>query len=167
MHLVLAVIAPGDHAVLVFLVELVAILAVARSLGLVLSRIGQPAVVGELLAGILLGPSVLGRIGPDIFDWLFPPSEVQGALLYGVAWLGLLLLLAATGLESDLGVLARLGRPAVLVTTGSLVVPLVIGFAVGFAVPSALFGPQADSAVFAASWPSPSASRPCLWWPGS
>jgi Kef-type K+ transport system membrane component KefB len=136
----LALIAPGEHEVLIFLVQLVAILSVARLLGLAMSRIGQPAVVGELMAGILLGPSILGRVSPELFDWIFPNTAEQGAMLYGVAWLGLLLLLAATGLESDLGVLARLGRPAVLVTLGSLLVPLGVGFAVGYVVPEALLG---------------------------
>jgi Kef-type K+ transport system membrane component KefB/nucleotide-binding universal stress UspA family protein len=147
---VLLLIPPGDHEVLVFLVELVVILTVARTLGFLLSRLGQPAVVGELLAGIVLGPSILGRLAPGVFDWLFPPAADQGAMLYGVAWIGLLLLLAATGLESDLGVLTRLGRPAVLVTAGSLLVPLTVGFAVGFAVPAVLLGPEATTVVFAA-----------------
>lgn len=146
----LALVPPGEHEVLVFLVGLVAILAVARVLGWLLGRIGQPAVVGELLAGILLGPSILGKVAPDVFAWMFPDDEVQGGMLYGVAWLGLLLLLAATGFESDLGVLRRLGRPAILVSAGSLVVPLVAGFAFGLVVPASLLGDEVDQATFAA-----------------
>lgn len=146
----LALIPPGDHQVLVFLVELVVILGVARLLGWLLSQVGQPAVVGELLAGIVLGPSILGRASPELFEWLFPDAADQGGMLYGIAWLGLLLLLAATGLESDLDVLRRLGRPAMFVTTGSLLVPLAVGFAVGYLVPSVLLGPNATTTVFAA-----------------
>lgn len=130
--------------------QILALLIVARALGWLLGRIGQPAVVGELLAGVVAGPSILGRAAPDVSDWLFPNTEVQGAMLYGIAWVGLLLLLAATGFESDLGVLRRLGRPALLVTAGSLLVPLVIGFATGFAVPDELLGPEATTVVFAA-----------------
>lgn len=133
-----------------FLCQILALLVVARSLGWLLGRVGQPAVVGELLAGVVAGPSILGRVAPDVSDWLFPNTEVQGAMLYGLAWVGLLLLLAATGFESDLGVLRRLGRPALFVTAGSLFVPLVVGFGTGFAIPDELLGPEATTFVFAA-----------------
>ncbi len=133
-----------------FLCQILALLVVARALGWLLGRVGQPAVVGELLAGVVAGPSILGRAAPDVSDWLFPSTEVQGAMLYGLAWVGLLLLLAATGFESDLGVLRRLGRPALWVTAGSLFVPLIVGFGTGFAVPDELLGPEATTVAFAA-----------------
>ncbi len=146
----IAVTAPGEHEVLIFLCQVVALLVVARGLGSLMNRVGQPAVIGELLAGVVLGPSLLGRAWPDGFDWLFPDDPVQGGMLYGLAWLGLLLLLAATGFESDLGVIRQLGRPAVLVTAGSLLIPLAGGLALGWVAPDELLGPDATTVGFAA-----------------
>lgn len=146
----LAVLPPGEHEVLVFLVQVALLLTVARALGWAFRRVGQPAVIGELLAGVLVGPSVFGRVLPDAFDWTFPSEAVQSGMLYALAWLGLLLLLGTTGIESDLSVIRRLGRPAVVVTAGSLVLPLLGGFLTGLVMPDELVGPEVDIGVFAA-----------------
>ncbi|HZO10095.1 MAG TPA: cation:proton antiporter, partial [Myxococcota bacterium] len=80
---------PNDHQLLVFWLELLALVAVARGLGALMSRIGQPAVVGELAAGLLLGPSVLGAIAPGLQTWLFPTDDpLQRSLLAGLGWVG-------------------------------------------------------------------------------
>ena len=70
---------PDQHQLLVFWVGLLVILVAARLLGAVMQRIGQPAVIGELAAGLILGPSVLGKLAPDITDWLFPPTTSKPA----------------------------------------------------------------------------------------
>ncbi len=149
-RMILALTSPNEHIVLVFLCEVLALLVVAKLLGWALGRIGQPSVVGELLAGVLLGPSLLGRGAPGISDWLFPDDAVQGAMLYGLAWIGLLLLLASTGFESDLAVIKKLGLPVVAVTLGSLLVPLIGGMAVGLVAPEVLIGGSATTFGFAA-----------------
>lgn len=131
---------PSDHQVLVFLVAFLVLLVTARSLGALAQRIGQPEVVGQLGAGLVLGPSVLGRLAPDVEGWLFPPDEVQTAMLFTVAWLGVIFLLLATGFETDLGLIRRLGRAAAVVSGGSLVVPIVAGLAVGLTMPSIFVG---------------------------
>src|SRR5947209_9588387 len=81
----------------VFLAEIIALLVCGRLLGEVMTRIGQPAVMGQLIAGILLGPSVLGAIWPEFQQWLFPPKPEQRAMIDAVAQLGILLLLLLTG----------------------------------------------------------------------
>ena len=101
---------PTEHQLLVFWVGLLVILVAARLLGAVMQRIGQPAVIGELAAGLILGPSVLGKLAPDITDWLFPADDVQTGMLFTVGWLGVLFLLVSTGFETDLGLIGRLGR---------------------------------------------------------
>lgn len=148
--MVYATASPSEHVVLVFLCQLVALLVLARLLGRALSAVGQPSVIGELLAGVVLGPSILGRSVPGISSWLFPEDAVQGAMLYSLAWFGLLLLLASTGFESDLDVIRRLGRPVVYVTIGSLVLPLAGGVLTGATAPDDLLGPDATRVGFAA-----------------
>ena len=124
-------VAPSEHQVLVFLVQLTVLLVVARLLGQACRRVGQPAVVGELAAGVLIGPSVLGRVWPEGFDWLFPIDAVQSGMLFTIGWLGVMLLLVITGFETDLALIGRLGRAAVFVSVGSLVLPFALGAATG------------------------------------
>ena len=114
---------PTEHQLLVFWFGLLVILVTARVLGTFMQRIGQPSVVGELAAGLVLGPSLLGKITPGVFDWLFPADDAQTAMLFTVGWLGVMLLLVATGFETDLGLIGRLGRAATFVSAGSLIVP--------------------------------------------
>jgi Kef-type K+ transport system membrane component KefB/nucleotide-binding universal stress UspA family protein len=140
---------PSEHQVLIFLVQIVLLLVTARLLGQVCRRFGQPAVVGELTAGVLLGPSVLGRLAPDLFDWIFPPGAVQSGMLFTVGWLGVILLLVVTGFETDLALIARLGKAAVLVTAGSLLVPFLFGLGGGYLAPDSLLGDDAERTVFA------------------
>ena len=137
-----------EHQILLFWTQLLVLLLAARTFGALLRRLGQPSVVGELAAGLVLGPSVLGRVSPEAFAWLFPNDPVQHALLAAVAWLGVLLLLVATGFETDLNLVRRLGRATGRVTFGSLVVPAIFGLAVGFAMPDAFLGDGASRLVF-------------------
>lgn len=140
---------PGDHEVLVFLVQVSVLVGLARLGGGLARRLGQPAVVGELVAGVVAGPSIFGRVAAGAFDWTFGPDQ-GAAMVSALAWLGLLLLLATTGVESDLAVVRRLGRSAALVTTGSLAVPLAGGFLLGLVTPAELRGPTTQVVLFAA-----------------
>lgn len=133
----------SEHDLLLFWVSLVVLLGTARALGALAQRVGQPAVVGELLAGVLVGPTIFGRLLPDVAGWLFPGAEVPSAMLLAIAWLGIALLLLVTGFETDLSLLKRLGWPAVSLSTGSLVFPLLLGFSVGWLMPSQFWGDAA------------------------
>jgi Kef-type K+ transport system membrane component KefB len=66
---------PTEHQLLGFWVALAVIVVAARLLGLVAQRLGEPAVVGESAAGLLLGPSVLDKVAPDVSDWMFPADD--------------------------------------------------------------------------------------------
>jgi len=140
----------GEHELLLLWIQLVVLLVTARSLGLLAQRFRQPRVVGELAAGVLIGPSIAGRLFPDLVGWLFPGDAVQSALLLSVAWLGILLLLLVTGFETDLDLLRRLGRPVIGLSVGSLVIPLVLGFGLGWIMPASLWGPATERLGFAA-----------------
>ena len=141
--------APSEHQLLVFWVGLLVILVTARTLGWLMQRIGQPSVVGELAAGLVLGPSILGWVAPGVSDWLFPADAAQTAMLFTVGWLGVLLLLVVTGFETDLGLIERQGRAAALVSTGSLVVPAIAGITVGWLIPATFVGDGTERYIFA------------------
>jgi Kef-type K+ transport system membrane component KefB len=109
----------------------------------------MPAVVGELLAGVLLGPSVLGAALPAVQRWLFPPAADQFHLLDAVGQVGVLLLVALTGMEVQPAMIRARGRDAAFVSAFGLVVPLAAGIGVGLMCSAALYGPAADRLTFA------------------
>jgi Kef-type K+ transport system membrane component KefB/nucleotide-binding universal stress UspA family protein len=128
-----------EHELLVFWTQLFVLLLFARILGVTARKIGLPSVIGELLAGLLLGPSIFGQLWPEGFEWFLPESETQSAALLGISWIGLFLLLIATGFETDLELIRKLGRPVAWVATGSLLVPFTGGLVVGLMLPSETF----------------------------
>lgn len=138
-----------EHQLLVFWVQLLALVAVARMLGGLMRRFGQPAVVGELAAGLILGPSVFGKVWPSGFHWFLPDDKMQGSALVAISWVGVALLLVVTGFETDLGLIRRYGRAAALVSAGSLVLPFMCGLAVGWLLPTRFMAVDHSRAVFA------------------
>ena len=128
----------GSHSSALFIAQLIALLLVGRLLGELMLRMGQPAVMGQLLAGILLGPSVFGSLFPIAQQALFPSGAGQSSMIGAVAQLGILMLLLLTGMETDLAVVSKVRRPAITVSIFGIVVPFVAGFALGEFLPSAL-----------------------------
>ncbi|MBV8922413.1 cation:proton antiporter domain-containing protein [Bradyrhizobium sp.] len=120
------------------LVQIALLIAVGRGLGEVMQRIGQPSVMGELLCGLLLGPSLLGWVWPAAQHAIFPPSTEQKALLDGIAQFGILLLLLLTGMETDLRLVRKVGKAAIAISVAGIVVPFGCGFALGELLPQAL-----------------------------
>lgn len=139
-----------EHDLLLFWAQFALLLGVARGLGYLFKRAGQPAVVGELGAGLLIGPSVFGRFLPDQAAWLFPGTGHGSAPILAIAWVGVALLLVETGFETDLGLLRRLGKKAAAVSIGSLIVPMGMGLALGLVMPATpFFGEAASRFTFA------------------
>jgi Kef-type K+ transport system membrane component KefB len=137
------------HHMLVFLLQIGLLLGAALVLGRLAQRLGMAAVVGELCAGVLFGPSLLGHVSPALSAWLLPHEAAQLHLLDAVGQLGVLLLVGVTGMSIDLGLVRRRGGTAVGVSAGGLIVPLGLGVALGFALPAALLVHGTDRTVFA------------------
>jgi Kef-type K+ transport system membrane component KefB/nucleotide-binding universal stress UspA family protein len=129
---------------IIFLAELGLLLLVGRLMGEAAQRIGQPAVMGQLVGGLLLGPSVLGLIWPDAQHALFPAAAAQKSMLSAVSQLGILMLLLLTGMETELQLVRRVGRAAITVAVAGVAVPFVCGFALGEFLPAELL-PRPDA----------------------
>ncbi|MEX2139379.1 MAG: cation:proton antiporter [Pirellulales bacterium] len=111
------------------LVALTAILLVSRVFGALFARLGQPRVLGEIVAGIALGPSVFGAVAPTVAERLISPS-VLGPLA-SIGELGLILFMFLVGLEFDLGLVRRKGHVALLVSHTSICLPFLGGVVLG------------------------------------
>ncbi|VVE60616.1 Na(+)/H(+)-K(+) antiporter GerN [Pandoraea captiosa] len=128
----------AGHGTAIFFTQLLLLVLVGRLLGEVMQRLRQPAVMGQLLAGVLLGPSIFGAILPAWQHAVFPDNEAQKKMLDAVSELGVLLLLLSTGLETDLGLVRRMKRMAIFASAGGMMIPFVCGFALGWHLPDKL-----------------------------
>lgn len=151
MNLSAEPIAPmGGHQVLVFVTLAGLLLGSALLLGLLARRLGLPSVIGELCAGVLVGPSVVGALAPDVFAWLRLDQGAQLHLVEAVGHLGVLLLVGITGIGIDVGLLRRRAGTTAWVSTTALVLPLAAGVALGLVLPADLLGDGAERVPFAA-----------------
>jgi Kef-type K+ transport system membrane component KefB len=111
--------------------QLTVILITCRMTGRLLRYLGQPQVVSEMIAGVLLGPSLLGLIAPDVQNFLFPPNASM-SILYALSQLGLVLYMFLIGLELNRGLLLQHSRDAIAISLSGILTPLVMGGALGF-----------------------------------
>ena len=132
-----------------FLLQCGLLLALAIALGRLGTRFGMPALIGELLAGALMGPSVLGHLAPGFAAWLLPQRADQFHLLDAVGQVAVLLLVGITGMQVDLGLVRRQGATAARVSVAGLLVPLGLGVGCGFLVPESLVTGPGGRTVFA------------------
>jgi Kef-type K+ transport system membrane component KefB len=126
---------PSEHDFAMLLFQLFVLLCSALALGELFRRVGQPTVVGEILAGILLGPSFLGALAPHLSASLFAGAQTQ--LLGSLAWLGSVFLLVLAGMETNLATLVRERRVVALTSLIGIAVPFTAGFIVGLNLPAA------------------------------
>lgn len=140
--------AASHDEVLQLVIQIGVLLLAARVLGGLAQRLKQPSVVGEILAGVILGPSLLSGLVPSVGNWILPQTQVQGHLLEAVALIGVMLLLVVTGLETDLDLIRRKARTALGVAVGGLVLPFATGLGLGYALPDDLLADPTQRTVF-------------------
>ncbi|MFY9556498.1 MAG: cation:proton antiporter [Blastocatellia bacterium] len=126
--------------------QILTILLVARLIGWLFRKIHQPRVIGEMVAGILLGPSLFGWLAPGLSATLFPPSSL--GYLSSLSHAGLLLFMFLVGLELDLRQLRELGRAAIITSQVSIIVPFVLGSAFALYLYPRLSDPRVSVAGF-------------------
>jgi len=129
----------SEYDVFIFITQLGVIILAARIFGEIAKKFGQPIVVGEVLAGIILGSSVFGHFLPAWHKILFPSHGVHSYLLQGISWLCVLFLLLITGLEIDFRASIRQGRQCFLISILGLCAALVGIYSVTYFFPSSFY----------------------------
>jgi Kef-type K+ transport system membrane component KefB/nucleotide-binding universal stress UspA family protein len=142
---------PGltEKQVLYFLTQFIVLVLTARMLADVMRRAGHATVIGELMAGLVWGPSVLGKFLPGVQRAVFPPDPIVNHLLESSAWIGVIMLLLCTGLETDLDTLRGMRRPAAMVSVLGIAIPFAGGFLLGWWLPAAYLPAGNQRLIFA------------------
>lgn len=132
---------------LTVLLALTVVIITARVMGLLFARIGQPSVIGEVIGGLMLGPSLLGRVAPSLAAAILPGDAAP--FLNVIAQLGVILYMFLVGLELDLGVIRSRARTTIAISNAGIIVPFALGWLLGwglydrFAPPGVAFVPFA------------------------
>jgi Kef-type K+ transport system membrane component KefB/mannitol/fructose-specific phosphotransferase system IIA component (Ntr-type) len=129
----------NEQNILIFLVQILLLLGLARGLGEVFRRWKQPAITAEILVGIVLGPTILGQLSPWLYQAIFPPDPIQQNMLETVGWVGLLFLLLETGLEIDFSTAWRQRGDALKIALAGVIIPMVIAFVPCLFLPRSYF----------------------------
>ncbi len=140
----------SPHDVMAVFLALAALLASAKFAGELVKKLNQPSVLGEIIAGILLGPTVLGHYRPEIQGFLFPQSGPVALVLDGIISISVVFFLLTAGIEIDLASIFRQGKAALLVSVFGMVIPFALGLLSAAAFPNLLGADNgADRLVFA------------------
>ena len=110
-------------------------LFMAKLFGELFTKIKQPAIIGEIIAGVILGPTILGNISPEIFNLIFPSDNILKIALDGITTLAVVLLLLVSGLEVDLSIVLKYRRTAIATSVIGIIIPFVMGFVISYLSP--------------------------------
>lgn len=139
----------SEHAVLLLFVEITLLLFTSLVCGELFVRLGQPAIIGQIFAGLLLGPTFFGALFPDLSSQLFPRDGSQSKLIEVISWIGVSFLLMLTGMETDLAMLKRLGKPLLCFGIIGLLGPLLVGAGLSMLLSGELLGEAQNKLAFA------------------
>lgn len=140
----------SDQFVL-FTLQVAVMLACATAGGYLMRRVGQPAVLGEMIGGILLGPTLFGRLAPELWSDIFKSSPQVSVARDAAIKLGMLFFLFVAGLEVNVSDLRRLGRRAAFIGLVGTLLPILAGIALVYLTPPAFWGHMAETHRFALS----------------
>lgn len=118
------------HPLSILLIQIIAVLLMVRLFGFLFKHIGQPGVIGEIVAGIVLGPSVLGYFFPDVFQALFPPESLTNLEL--LSQVGLVLFMFVIGVELDFSVLKNKINETLVISHAGILVPFFLGIVASY-----------------------------------
>lgn len=118
------------HPLAILLLQIVTILVVARLFSWLFSKVGQPSVIGEIVAGIVLGPSLVGYYFPGFTAFLFPEHSLEN--LHFLSQIGLILFMFVVGMELDLSVLKKQAHEAVVISHASIIFPFALGLGLAY-----------------------------------
>ena len=116
----------------------------AKLFGEIFTKMKQPAIIGEILAGVILGPTILGMLSPDTFEFLFPKHSEINVAIDGITNIAVVLLLLVSGLEVDLAIVFRHRKTALSISVIGIIVPFVMGFGIAYFFPSLIGSLDAD-----------------------
>ena len=118
------------HPLSILLIQIIAVLLMVRLFGFLFKHIGQPGVIGEIVAGIVLGPSVLGYFFPGVFQALFPPESLTNLEL--LSQVGLVLFMFVIGMELDFSVLKNKINETLVISHAGILVPFFLGIVASY-----------------------------------
>lgn len=136
----------GEPAAMLLL-QILAILIVSRIFGYIFVKLGQPTVIGEILAGIVLGPSLLGYFFPQAFNFLFEPDSLGN--LYILSQVGLILFMFTIGMELDLSALKNKMGVTFVISHASIIIPYFMGMLLSYFIYQEFAASQTDFLSFA------------------
>ncbi len=114
----------------IILIQIITIIVVARIFGWAFKKIGQPAVIGEIIAGIVLGPSLVGAIFPEFYAFLFPAHSFGNLKI--LSNIGLILFMFVVGMELDLKILKKTAHEAIVISHASIILPFTLGMILAY-----------------------------------
>jgi Kef-type K+ transport system membrane component KefB len=130
----------GTHLILLLVIQTGLILGLSRVMGYIFVRVRQPQVMGEMIAGIMLGPSLFGWLTPGLFAQTFPSDSVQ--YLNALSQVGIIFFLFLVGLELDPQLLRNRGRSALVISQSSIITPMILGGILATILYHPLYGPH-------------------------
>ena len=140
----------APHDIMHMFIALAVLLGAAKLAGELMQKLDQPSVLGEIMAGILLGPTLLGHFKPELYAFIFPSTGNLPIALETVTTLGVVFFLLIAGLEIDLRSIFRQGKSALLVSFFGVIIPFAFGFGAAGLFPRFLgAAPGADRLIFA------------------
>jgi Kef-type K+ transport system membrane component KefB len=119
-----------EHPLAILLLQIITIIIVSRFFGWIFRKIGQPSVIGEIIAGIFLGPSLVGMYFPEFSVMLFPADSLGN--LQFLSQIGLILFMFVVGMELDLKVLKNRANEAIVISHASIVIPFTLGIGLAY-----------------------------------